>query len=164
MACIAVTKPCSAQVRERAQALGCTPIVVSFEPLPRAYFSKEPVPRLSSVREKLLGFAAAGMEHTLLLRFNRALTAMSAEDFIQRVLIDRLGVREVWVGADFRFGHKRTGDVAMLERDRRRARVRRAYDAGGDCWMASASLPAGCGTAGGRRILALLRRCWAAPS
>ncbi|GLQ86931.1 bifunctional riboflavin kinase/FAD synthetase [Dyella flagellata] len=104
------------EVRQRAQALGCTPIVVSFEPLPRAYFSKEPVPRLSSVREKLLGFAAAGMEHTLLLRFNRDLTAMSPEDFVQQVLIDRLQVREVWVGADFRFGHKRAGDVAMLER------------------------------------------------
>jgi riboflavin kinase / FMN adenylyltransferase len=104
------------EVRERAQALGCTPIVVSFEPLPRAYFSKDPVPRLSSVREKLRGFTAAGMERTLLMRFNQALTAMSAEDFIQRVLIDRLNVREVWVGADFRFGHKRAGDVAMLER------------------------------------------------
>jgi len=104
------------EVRQRAQALGCTPVVVSFEPLPRAYFSKEPVPRLSSVREKLSGFAASGMEHTLLLRFNQALTAMSAEAFVQRVLIDRLNVREVWVGSDFRFGHKRAGDVAMLER------------------------------------------------
>ncbi|HUA79783.1 MAG TPA: bifunctional riboflavin kinase/FAD synthetase [Dyella sp.] len=104
------------EVRQRAQALGCSPIVVSFEPLPRAYFSKEPVPRLSSVRDKLLGFAASGMEHTLLLRFNQALTAMSAEEFVQRVLVERLGVREVWVGADFRFGHKRAGDVAALER------------------------------------------------
>ena len=75
------------QVRERAQALGCSPVVVSFEPLPRAFFSPAPVPRLSSVREKLRGFAAAGMEHTLLLRFNRALTAMSAEDFVRRVLV-----------------------------------------------------------------------------
>jgi riboflavin kinase/FMN adenylyltransferase len=104
------------EVRQRAQALGCTPVVVSFEPLPRAYFSKEPVPRLSSVREKLLGFAAAGMGRTLLLRFNQALTAMSPEDFVLRVLIERLRAREVWVGADFRFGHKRAGDVALLER------------------------------------------------
>ena len=105
-----------AQVRERAQALGCSPVVVSFEPLPRAFFSPEPVPRLSSVREKLRGFAAAGMEQTLLLRFNRALTAMSAEDFVRRVLVERLAAREVWVGGDFRFGHKRGGDVALLER------------------------------------------------
>ncbi len=103
------------QVRERAQVLGCTPMAVSFEPLPRAFFSKEPVARLSSVREKLLGFAAAGIDHTLLMRFNQDLTAMSAEDFVRQVLVDRLGAREVWVGGDFRFGHKRGGDVAMLE-------------------------------------------------
>ena len=103
-------------VRERAQMLDCTPAVVSFEPLPRAFFSAEPLPRLSSVREKLRGFAAAGMEETLLLRFNKKLTAMSGEDFIQRVLVERLATREVWVGGDFRFGHKRAGDVAMLER------------------------------------------------
>lgn len=104
------------QVRERAHQLNCSPIVVSFEPLPRAFFSAEPLPRLSSVRDKLRGFAAAGMAHALLLRFNRALTAMSAEDFVRRVLVDRLAAREVWVGGDFRFGHKRGGDMALLER------------------------------------------------
>lgn len=104
-----------AQVRERARASGRTPIVVSFEPLPRAFFSKEPVPRLSSVREKLLGFDAAGIERALILRFNHELTAMPAEDFVRRVLVQRLGAREVWVGGDFRFGHKRGGDVALLE-------------------------------------------------
>lgn len=105
-----------AQVRERAQQLGCEPAVVSFEPLPRAFFSKEPLPRLSSVREKLLGFDAAGMHHALMLRFNAALTAMSAEDFVRQVLVRRLAAREVWVGGDFRFGHRRSGDVALLER------------------------------------------------
>jgi riboflavin kinase/FMN adenylyltransferase len=104
------------QVCVRARALDCAPMVVSFEPLPRAFFSVEPVPRLSSVREKLQGFAAAGMERTLLLRFNKALTAMSAEDFVQRVLVDRMAAREVWVGGDFRFGHKRGGDLALLKR------------------------------------------------
>ncbi|RDJ00631.1 bifunctional riboflavin kinase/FAD synthetase [Dyella solisilvae] len=104
-----------ARVRERARELGLTPVVVSFEPLPRAFFSPEPVARLSSVREKLRGFEAAGMADALLLRFNAALTAMPAEDFVRRVLVERLAAREVWVGADFRFGHKRGGDVAMLE-------------------------------------------------
>lgn len=103
-------------VAERAAALACAPVAVSFEPLPRAYFSREPVARLSSVREKLQGFAAAGMARTLLLRFNAGLTGMSAEDFVRRVLAERLAAREVWVGGDFRFGHKRVGDVALLER------------------------------------------------
>lgn len=105
-----------AQMRRRADALDCSPIVVSFEPLPRAYFSREPLARLSSVREKLTGFAAAGMTNTLLLRFNAALAAMPAEAFVQRVLVDRLAAREVWVGNDFRFGHKREGDVALLRK------------------------------------------------
>lgn len=104
------------QVRLRAEALGCTPLVVSFEPLPRAYFSPVPIPRLSSVREKLRGFAAAGMAQALLLRFNAALSHMAAEDFVRRVLHERVGAREIWVGSDFRYGHKRQGDVALLER------------------------------------------------
>lgn len=102
-------------VRQRAAALDCTPAVVSFEPLPRAFFCKEGVARLTSVREKLKGFAAAGIEHTLMLRFNTALTAMSADDFVRRVLVERMAAREVWVGEDFRFGHGRVGDVALLE-------------------------------------------------
>ncbi|MDI3261410.1 bifunctional riboflavin kinase/FAD synthetase [Aerosticca soli] len=105
-----------AQVCERAQATGCLPAVVSFEPLPRAFFSPAPLPRLSGVRDKLEGLAAAGIAHTLLLRFNARLSAMSAEDFVQQVLVHRLAAREVWVGGDFRFGHARRGDVAMLER------------------------------------------------
>lgn len=102
------------QVRRQASALGCRAVVISFEPLPRAYFSAEPVPRLTSIREKLKGFAAAGIDQVLMLRFNPVLTSMTAEDFVRRVLVGRLGAREVWVGADFRFGHGRSGDVALL--------------------------------------------------
>jgi riboflavin kinase/FMN adenylyltransferase len=105
-----------AHAHERATALGCETVALSFEPLPRAFFSAEPVARLSSVRDKLRGFAAAGIDRTLLLRFNKALTSMSAEDFVRRVLVDRLAAREIWVGGDFRFGHKRGGDGALLER------------------------------------------------
>ncbi len=105
-----------ARVRERAQVLGLSPLVVSFEPLPRAFFAREPLPRLSSVRDKLEGLCEAGMERALLLRFNAALAAMSAEDFVRDVLVQRARAREVWVGADFRFGHARRGDVALLER------------------------------------------------
>lgn len=105
-----------AQVRNRAEALEAAPVVVSFEPLPRAYFSPQPIPRLAGVREKLQGFAAAGMAQVLLLRFDAALAAMSAEAFVRRVLLQRVGAREIWVGGDFRFGHGRAGDVPMLER------------------------------------------------
>ena len=104
-----------AKVRERATRRGLVAAAVSFEPLPRSYFSPAPLKRLSSVREKLCGFAEAGIETLLLLRFDATLVAMSAEDFVREVLVARMGAREIWVGADFRFGHNRVGDVALLE-------------------------------------------------
>lgn len=103
------------RVRERASARGLVPAVVSFEPLPRAFFSRTPLPRLSSLREKLCGFRDAGIARALLLRFDAALAAMGAEDFVREVLVERMNAREVWVGADFRFGHRRAGDVALLQ-------------------------------------------------
>ncbi|MGH8190103.1 MAG: bifunctional riboflavin kinase/FAD synthetase [Rhodanobacteraceae bacterium] len=105
-----------ARVRERARDRGLVPAVVSFEPLPRAFFSRQPLARLSSLREKLCGLADAGIERLLLLRFDARLAAMGAEDFVREVLIARLGAREVWVGAAFRFGHQRAGDVGLLRR------------------------------------------------
>jgi riboflavin kinase/FMN adenylyltransferase len=72
------------------------------------------VPRLASVREKIENLAAGGAARVLLLRFDAALAATSAEAFIENVLVQRAGAREIWVGADFRFGHERRGDVAML--------------------------------------------------
>lgn len=105
-----------ARVRERAVAGGLTPAVVSFEPLPRAYFSQSPMPRLSSLREKLCGLREAGIDRVLLLRFNAALAAMDAADFVREILTSRMGAREVWVGEDFRFGHRRADDFTLLQR------------------------------------------------
>lgn len=104
-----------AKVRARATARGLVAAAVSFEPLPRGYFSPVPLRRLSSVREKLCGFADASIEQLLLLRFNPRLVAMPAEAFVREVLMARLRAREIWVGANFRFGHDRVGDVALLE-------------------------------------------------
>jgi riboflavin kinase/FMN adenylyltransferase len=52
-----------------------------------------------------------------LLRFDARMVAMSAEDFVRSVLVQRLSAREVHVGPDFRFGHRRAGDLATLQRE-----------------------------------------------
>lgn len=103
------------RVRERAAARELRAIVVSVEPIPREYFGRgAPLLRLTSARDKIERIADAGIDELLSLRFNAALAAMPADDFITQVLRDQLGAREVWVGADFRFGHGRSGDVALL--------------------------------------------------
>ncbi|MFT3790000.1 MAG: bifunctional riboflavin kinase/FAD synthetase [Rudaea sp.] len=106
-----------ARVRERARELNLDAVVTSFEPLPREFFAHgRPVPRLSNVREKIEQFRDAQVDRALLLRFNAVLAAMSAQEFVERVLVRRLNAREVWVGEGFRFGHARGGDVDLLRR------------------------------------------------
>jgi len=100
----------------RARMLGLLSVMLSFEPLPRAFFQKgSPLVRLCSPREKIERARALGVDGVGLLRFNRALADLPAEDFIEQVLCRRLQAREIWIGPDFRFGHGRRGDVAMLE-------------------------------------------------
>jgi riboflavin kinase/FMN adenylyltransferase len=104
-----------ALVRKRADELGAMPVVITFAPAPRAFFSRA-VPQLMTASEKAAALLDANIERVLMLRFDAALAAMSAEEFVERVLIARLAAREVWVGEDFRFGHGRRGNLALLQR------------------------------------------------
>ena len=100
----------------RAQDLKLPAVALSFEPLPREFFSRElPPPRLTLARGKYEGLRALGADSVGLLRFDARLSAMSAQDFVHQLLVARLGAREVWIGPDFRFGHRRGGDLALLQ-------------------------------------------------
>lgn len=99
----------------RARALGVPAAAITFEPLPREYFSgNAPPPRLMLPRARVDALWSQGVDVVGLLRFNAAMVQMSAEDFVRRVLVKRLRAREVWVGPEFRFGHRRQGDLALL--------------------------------------------------
>lgn len=99
----------------RARSLDVPAAALSFEPLPREFFSREaPPPRLTLPRAKVEGLGELGVDVIGLLRFDARLAAMSAEDFVRDVLVGRLAAREVWVGPGFRFGHGRTGDLATM--------------------------------------------------
>ncbi|WP_368564475.1 bifunctional riboflavin kinase/FAD synthetase [Pseudoxanthomonas sp. UTMC 1351] len=101
----------------RARECGVAAAALTFEPLPREFFAKEnPPPRLTLARAKVEGLHALGADWVGLLRFNAALSAMSAEEFVRTVLVKRLNAREVWIGPEFRFGHRRGGDLALLQR------------------------------------------------
>ena len=99
----------------RARTLGLPLAALSFEPLPREFFAAgKPPPRLMLPRARAEGLCALGADIVGLLRFNAAFAAMSPEAFAQRVLAQRLHVREVWVGPGFRYGSRRTGDLESL--------------------------------------------------
>ena len=101
---------------EEAGRLHLPSALITFEPQPMEYFRPQQAPaRLTRLREKVEALRRFHIDRLLLLPFTRKLAQMSAGDFIQRVLVDGLGLRYLVVGDDFRFGKDRTGDFAMLQ-------------------------------------------------
>jgi riboflavin kinase/FMN adenylyltransferase len=104
-------------LREEAVRLGLPSTVVTFEPQPQEYFAPQAAPaRLTRMREKLRALQDARIDRVVLLEFGPRLAEMSAEAFVQHLLLDGLGVRYLLVGDDFRFGKGRKGDIALLRR------------------------------------------------
>jgi riboflavin kinase/FMN adenylyltransferase len=106
-----------ARLRSRAASVGAAPTVLTFEPHPREIFTPQSAPtRLTSLREKLEILRALGVAHVHVCRFSKPFAALTPEDFVRRILVDGLKARYVLVGDDFRFGAKRAGDFALLQR------------------------------------------------
>jgi riboflavin kinase/FMN adenylyltransferase len=104
-----------AAVREKATELGVPAVVVTFEPTPREFFEGASAPsRLTRLREKLEALALYGVDRVVVLRFDRRMQAMGADEFIERLLVNGLGVRHMVVGHDFHFARRREGTVATL--------------------------------------------------
>jgi riboflavin kinase / FMN adenylyltransferase len=105
-----------AKLSAKAKAHGLPAAVLTFEPHPREYFTHEDRPRrLTSLREKIELLRAQGVDRLYIGRFNARLAGLTADEFIQRVLIQGLDVRHLMIGDDFRFGQGRKGDFALLQ-------------------------------------------------
>jgi riboflavin kinase/FMN adenylyltransferase len=106
----------------RARANSHPSAVLTFEPHPRRFFRPDTPPfLLTRLRTKARVLAALGVDNLFVLRFNAALAAFSAEDFIDRILVEGLRASQVVVGYDFVFGKARRGNPDLL-RDRLAAR------------------------------------------
>ncbi|CAM4099352.1 bifunctional riboflavin kinase/FAD synthetase [Bordetella muralis] len=109
-----------ARVRQAARERGLLPSVLTFEPHPREYFATlnqrpELAPtRISGLRDKLEALASQDMAQIVIERFNARFADMSANAFIEELLVGGLQTRWLLVGEDFRFGRKRSGDVDLL--------------------------------------------------
>jgi riboflavin kinase/FMN adenylyltransferase len=100
---------------EAAEDLALPPTVLTFDPHPREFFAPDTAPaRLSTMRDKLEQFAALGVARVHIARFDARLAGLTAQEFIDRVLLGALNTRWVLVGEDFRFGRGRSGDLALL--------------------------------------------------
>src|SRR5262245_49019952 len=94
---------------------GATPVVMTFDPHPpRAVRSDKAPPLLMTMRQKLDALAAAGLQGAAIVRFTPDLSKWDPETFVRSVLVDWLRVVDVWVGANFLFGHDRAGNFSLL--------------------------------------------------
>lgn len=104
-----------AQVLERARAIGGTSVAITFDPHPLKVLAPGRAPDLiATPRQKLAFIETAGIDAVLNLRFDAALAATSAEDFVAAYLCSALALREVYVGANFNFGRDRAGTADTL--------------------------------------------------
>lgn len=102
---------------EEGRARNLPVMVMIFEPQPLELFSSERAPaRLTRLREKLRYLAECGVDAVLCVRFDRRFAALTAQNFINELLVDRLGVKFLAVGDDFRFGAGRLGDFLLLQK------------------------------------------------
>lgn len=105
------------QVRETAATLRQPSTVMVFEPQPREFFAGDQAPpRLNSFREKLERLTEYGAERIVCLQFTSRLRQLTAEEFVQQILVDGLGITHLVVGDDFRFGCDRSGDFPLLQK------------------------------------------------
>ncbi|WP_449370761.1 bifunctional riboflavin kinase/FAD synthetase [Thiomonas sp.] len=105
-----------------AHARGLVPTVLTFEPHPRDFFATlhgqpDSAPsRISTLRDKLCALREAGVEQVIVLRFDASIAALSPEAFVRQIVLQGLKAQFVLVGDDFRFGARRAGDFAQLDR------------------------------------------------
>ncbi|WP_100643294.1 bifunctional riboflavin kinase/FAD synthetase [Alteromonas facilis] len=103
------------QLIEQARARQLPATVMVFEPQPEEVFMPSSAPaRLSTLRDKYQALEALGIDRLICVKFNHDFAGQSPQTFTQDLLVNRLGVRFLVVGDDFRFGKGRAGDFAML--------------------------------------------------
>jgi riboflavin kinase/FMN adenylyltransferase len=102
-------------LKERARALGAPSVAVTFEPHPVSVLRPESAPKrilTPALKQEVIG--ALSIDHLVVLHFTEEFSRMTAEEFVARVLVSSLGVKELVLGANFRFGRGREGDLASL--------------------------------------------------
>jgi riboflavin kinase/FMN adenylyltransferase len=93
------------------------PALMCFEPLPATFFKPdEPQRRVMNLRDRIRLTRDYGIERMFLMRFDKEFARQSPERFVRDVLVRGAGAKRVVVGADFRFGSRAAGDVAMLRK------------------------------------------------
>lgn len=102
-------------LNERAEKVDGCSVVVSFDPHPREVVLGVHVPLLTTLDERADLLEVFGIDRFVVLPFTRDLSNLEPEDYVERILLDAIGLREIVIGYDHRFGRNRSGSRETLE-------------------------------------------------
>ena len=101
---------------DHARAANGTPVVVTFDPHPEKVLRPQAAPHLlSATQHKIALIRALGVEHLLIIRFDKQFAATEPEDFVQKLVAHSKPLREICVGHEWSFGKNRRGNLALLK-------------------------------------------------
>ena len=104
------------RVREIAKEPHWKPSVLTFDPHPAKVVAPSRAPRLMTLPSQRCSLMREqGIEQVLILPFNTTMARLTPEEFVEQVLVSKLGTRAIVVGENFRFGHRQAGDTKLLE-------------------------------------------------
>jgi riboflavin kinase/FMN adenylyltransferase len=105
------------KIKERAKAIGGQSVVMTFEPHPAKVMRPDNGPLLiTPTEQKLELIEQAGIDVVLCVPFDHQFASISAEDFIAKILVAKIGIREMVVGYDYTFGYQRKGNLELLRK------------------------------------------------
>ncbi|MDI9333958.1 MAG: bifunctional riboflavin kinase/FAD synthetase [Cytophagales bacterium] len=111
------------ELKKEADVRGLATCVMTFAPHPREYFAPRSAPnsapnsvpkRIHTLRDKIAAMKDCGIDHVVILPFNKRLASMSPESFVLDILSGSLQTKLLLIGDDFKFGAKRAGDFKLL--------------------------------------------------
>ncbi|MBW1784328.1 MAG: riboflavin biosynthesis protein RibF, partial [Deltaproteobacteria bacterium] len=103
-------------VKERARSINGQSALITFDPHPIKVVKPGNGPRLITLtRQKLELIEDADIDVIFCLPFTKAFAAITAHDFVQDILVKKIGIKEMVVGYDYTFGHKREGNIQFLQ-------------------------------------------------
>ncbi len=105
------------RLKRESEKLDCPAYVMCFEPTPGEFFSNEnPPARLTRFRERFQTLASLGIDGMFCPRFDDAMRALSPEEFVSKLLVDKLAAKHVVVGDDFKFAARAAGTIDYLRK------------------------------------------------
>jgi len=104
------------RVREESDAISGTSIAITFEPHPMKALGKKSPPLITRKDQKVELISVSGLDKLICINFTKEFAAISADDFIDHLLIEKIGMTTIVVGPDYSFGKNREGNIDFLVR------------------------------------------------